>query len=79
MALRLHGDRVIAHGGEAGALMPYERPASGPYLGQALEELVRELGPPSDRSVGTLVESLTFPGGLRVDVHAGVVVGIRRG
>jgi tRNA A-37 threonylcarbamoyl transferase component Bud32 len=77
-AVTISGDHVLATSATARVLRPNARPASGPYLGQPVAELTRELGAPIDQAVGTIVRKLVYRGELKVAVHDGRVVGITR-
>ena len=56
-------------------------PATGAYLGQSLEDLLEQVGPPTDFTVasGAPWFSATWASGLEVTVSQGTVVGIAKG
>jgi hypothetical protein len=76
-ALSLQNGRVVA-AADPDLVLQSDGPHGIPCLGQALEDLIRLLGPPLERSVGALVANYRFSGGWRVTVHDGVVVGLPR-
>jgi hypothetical protein len=76
-ALTLRGGRVVAIA-SGNPVLQSGGPRTIPGLGQALEDLIRVVGPPLERSVGALVTQYRFAGGLQVSAHDGVVVGLSR-
>ncbi|MCA8956049.1 MAG: serine/threonine protein kinase [Planctomycetes bacterium] len=75
-ALTVARGRVISHHPDAHMLQRNPKPANGPYLGQSVEEITRQLGPPASTIAGAIVTKLRYDNELELTIADGLVVGI---